>query len=201
MKKQIELRKNELKWIPWKDLKEYDFNSLKDSTDRDISKLKNSIVNSKFSFPFYIWNRYVIDGAGRKQALIELESEGYKIPDLPVLAVDARDLNEAKKLVLAISSQHGKVSKQSYDDFTIDILDLNIEEINIEIEDYDVSSEDDKVLEAKEDDFDITPPEEPFTVLGDLYEIGEHRLLCGDSTDSDQVERLFTKYIVKKEYE
>jgi len=52
------------------------------------------------------------------------------------------------------------------------------------------SFEVDEVLEAEEDDFDTTPPEEPITVLGDLYEIGEHRLLCGDSTDSDQVSKL-----------
>jgi DNA modification methylase len=54
----------------------------------------------------------------------------------------------------------------------------------------DVPNFDGEVLEAEEDDFDITPPDEPITVLGDLYEIGEHRLLCGDSTDSDQVEKL-----------
>ena len=48
----------------------------------------------------------------------------------------------------------------------------------------------DKVLEAEEDDFDTTPPEEPKTILGDLYEIGEHRLLCGDSTQTDTFEKL-----------
>jgi DNA modification methylase len=50
--------------------------------------------------------------------------------------------------------------------------------------------EEEDVLEAKEDDFDTTPPEIAETVLGDLYEIGEHRLLCGDSTDSDTVSKL-----------
>lgn len=42
----------------------------------------------------------------------------------------------------------------------------------------------------KEDDYEIDVPENPQSKLGDIYQLGRHRLMCGDSTKKEQVERL-----------
>ncbi len=44
--------------------------------------------------------------------------------------------------------------------------------------------------EAEEDDYDVELPEEPKAKLGDIYQLGRHRLMCGDSTDIATVEKL-----------
>ena len=45
-------------------------------------------------------------------------------------------------------------------------------------------------LEIIEDDYEPEPPEEPKTKLGDIFRLGRHKLMCGDSTDQNTIEIL-----------
>lgn len=80
-----------------------------------------------------------------------------------------------------------------YGEWDWDDLANNWEAEKLEEWGLDIPGFEAQVLEAEEDDFAL--PEdgiETNIVLGDLFEIGQHRLLCGDSTDSDQVAKLMT---------
>lgn len=44
--------------------------------------------------------------------------------------------------------------------------------------------------EVEEDDFEVEETKEPIAKLGDIYQLGRHRLMCGDSTDPDQLAKL-----------
>jgi hypothetical protein len=62
----------------------------------------------------------------------------------------------------------------------------NLQDWGLDIPDFEIKEE----LSAEEDDYEMPDEVQTDIVLGDLFEIGEHRLLCGDSTDIDKVEKL-----------
>ena len=124
---------------------------------------------------------YPLGGNMRLKALKELK---YKdIPDSWVTMADEWTEEQRREFLIKDNVGFGE---WDWDMIANEWDAEQVEEWGLEVPIF----ETDEVLEAEEDDFEGTPPEEPITVLGDLYEIGEHRLLCGDSTDSDLIEKL-----------
>jgi DNA modification methylase len=123
-------------------------------------------------------NNIVLGGNMRLKACIEA---GLK--DVPVK--QAKDLTEKQKKEFIVKDNVG-YGEWDWDDLANNWDEQLLTEWGLDIPNFDAN-----VLEAEEDDFAVPDGgTETDIVLGDLFEIGEHRLLCGDSTDSDQVAKL-----------
>lgn len=125
---------------------------------------------------------YPLGGNMRLKAIQELK---YKdIPDEWVVLADEWTVEQRNEFIIKDNVGFGD---WDWEALVADWDMEKLEEWGLDVPVF----ENDEVLEAEEDDFDV--PEggiETDIVIGDLFEIGEHRLLCGDSTDIDQVARL-----------
>jgi len=122
-------------------------------------------------------NNVVLGGNMRLKACIEAG-----LTDVPVKVAT---LSEQQKKEFIIKDNVG-FGEWDWDDLA---NNWNVEELTEW--GLDIPNFEPEVLEAEEDDFAVPNGGiETDIVLGDLFEIGEHRLLCGDSTDSDQVAKL-----------
>lgn len=163
------------------DLLEYK-NNAKEHPQWQIEQIVESIEKFGFNDPIAIdENNTIIEGHGRLYALQEMGAEEVECIRLSHLGE-----NEKKAYILA----HNKLTMNT--EFDADLLAQELGEI----EGIDMSSFGflmDPLIEVVEDDFDdeaaIEQPE-PIAKLGDVYQLGEHFLMCGDSTDFIAVKKL-----------
>ena len=101
-----------------------------------------------------------------------LENEGYLIPELPVVEIEANTKQHAKKLVLLASSSYGKVTQESYDLFIEDI-DLELEDIELKIENIDFSNTEIQDYSEKNKEIDVDNFDEKMT-LSLKYSLDEY---------------------------
>lgn len=136
--KKIKVKCNTGKDVEWQNIKSLQ-GCLKKISAESMKKLKASIIENDFSFPFIVWRAkdgvlYSIDGVHRALALRELKDEGYHVDDnLPAVFVHANDKVQAKKLILLATSQYAKIQQHEFIDFItdLDILKL-VDEIDIQ---------------------------------------------------------------------
>ena len=170
--------------------------NLKERTDADFEKIAKSIKKHGFAFPFFVWKHdginHVLDGHGRMGALKRMVAQGEHLPPLPVVYVNAKDEADAKELLLKLNSHYGQMSAKSVRDFLGD-LQIDFEDLALPegVLDLDVHIED-VIKDTVGDDEapEVNENEEPNSKPGEIYELGEHLLMCGDSTNEEDVARL-----------
>ena len=148
-----------------------------------------------WSFPFFVWvsgkTNYCLDGHARIKVLKALEEEGYLIPELPVVYIQAKNKTEAKQKLLRLNSNFGHFTKESVLEFAEDI-ELNFDEIALPDTVIDFTDQSGEIAETEGDDEapEVDEKSEPVSKRGEMYELGNSILMCGDSTSAEDVARL-----------
>ena len=166
----------------------------KNHPEEQISKIAASIKEFGFNNPVAVdGDNGIIAGHGRVMAAQKL---GLKT----VPTVELSHLSETQKRAYIIAD-----NKTAESDWLGEMLSLEMKELALE-DDFDMSllgfdkDELGEFLNYKtselpaggltDEDEEPPPPEDPVTKLGDVWILGNHRLMCGDSTQIDQVEVL-----------
>lgn len=150
-------------------------------TESDVQAIVESIKEFGFSDPIGIWgeSNIIVEGHGRLLAARRLG-----MTEVPCIRLD--HLTDEQRRAYALA--HNKTAELSDWDFST--LEAELDDLkgnfNLAAFGFDVDSE----PEVHEDDYDPVLPETPRAKRGDIWILGRHRLMCGDSTNADEVKKL-----------
>ena len=181
----------ELKELPVSVLKPAEYNPRKKlkKGDKEYEKIKNSIEEFGFADPLVV-NRdmTIIGGHQRLNVAMDL---GYKV--VPCAVVDVDKVRE-KALNIALNKITGAWDETLLADLLTDLkeADYDLDWTGFEAAEVDQLFSNIYDRKVREDDFDVEEElKQPvFSQLGDLWILGKHRVICGDSTGEEIYTRL-----------
>lgn len=166
-------------------LKPYENNARTHSTEQ-VEKIAKSIDEFGFINPVLIDSEYgIIAGHGRVLGATKLGMD-----EVPCLFIE--DLTEAQKRAYILADNKLALDA-GWDEELLQIelqalqeMDFDITLTGFELEDIQIDEQE----EIVDDEYEVKVPEQPKSKLGDIYKLGRHRLMCGDSTSIEYVEKL-----------
>lgn len=158
-------------------------------SQEQVKQIQASLREFGFINPILIDKDYnIIAGHGR---LLAAKAEG--LTKVPCVLIE--HLTEAQKRAYILADN--KIAENAGWDtemLKIELTELQDLDFNLELTGF-ADMEIDELLfeeadEAKDDDFEIVLPANPKSKLGDIYQLGRHRLMCGDSTSKETIQQL-----------
>ena len=110
------------------------------------------------------------------------------IEEVPCIVADDLTEEQIRKLAL-IDNKSSEIAEWDFELLKDELADLDMDEFDL---DWGIDEALGIEKEVEEDNFDVDEaiPDEPKAKLGDIYQLGEHRLMCGDSTKEEDVAKL-----------
>ena len=171
-----------IEYLPIKALKPYEKNTRKHQK-KDVDNIARSIEKYGMCDAIGIWGEQniIVEGHGRMLACTQLG-----MTEVPCVRLD--HLTDEQRREYAIA--HNATAELS--EWDLDILPDELDELDLSDFDFDFGIEDEEEeTEIVEDEApEVDEDEEPIAKLGDIWQLGRHRLMCGDSTDKAAVELL-----------
>mgnify|MGYP002563937802 FL=1 len=155
------------------------------NNDGAVEYVANSIKEFGFKVPIVLdKNNIIVAGHTRYKA-----AKLLNITEIPCIIAD--DLSDEQvKAFRLIDNKAAELA--SWD---IDLLNLeleNIKDIDMELFDFQISNILDNVVD---DEYEVELPEDPKTKTGNIYKLGNHYLMCGDSTNAEDVKKLMNNQL------
>lgn len=145
---------------------------------QQIEKLKDSIREFGFLTPCLIdGDLNIIAGHGRVMAAKELGME-----TVPCVFIEGLTDAQRRAYILA-DNRLGELGEWDMEIVTEELTALNDDDFDISLTGFDLDLS--EPPEIAEDDYEPTPPKEPKAKRGDIYQLGRHRLMCGDSANAE----------------
>lgn len=151
--------------------------------DDAVDTVAESIKEFGFKNPLIIDTKGIVwCGNTRLKAAKKL-----KLEEVPCIVADDLTEEQIRKLAL-IDNKSSELAEWDFDLLKDELCDLDLSNFNVDWGLEQLGLEEEK--EVEEDNFEVELPEEPKAKLGDIYQLGEHRLMCGDSTKEEDVAKL-----------
>ncbi len=159
-------------------------------SDTQVSQLAASIKEFGFNNPVAIdADGMILCGHGRVMAAQKLG-----LTEVPTVCLSHLSDTQKKAYILA-DNKLALNAGWDNDMLKVELEDLKTSDFNLDLigfsnEELDEIMNQDEEQEVEDDDYNVMVPEEPKAKLGEIYILGKHRLMCGDSTSIQDVEKL-----------
>lgn len=177
----------------------------KKSDPDKLSKLQMLILTRGFKYSFKVWRDpdngrlMIIDAHQRRKALLGLRKYGYEIPDIPYEEIQAATKQEAVEEIAAYNSEFAQKNPDTilFEKYKISEDTLSTFNLGYELKKHDFNIGSEKLFateheasEIQEDAVGFTVPEtedDVFARTGDVFLLGDNRLMCGDCRSKKDV--------------